>query len=148
MSQQEESYERTLTVNKGINKVNGNDTFLDRKLKQLQIINNEMAHMVLSLTMRLVWKKFIVYKTNQGRDNLLSYISLNDAFKMITTAIVNLRDVLNESLEIQYPSSVSTKLINNALSFRDLQIKQTLNSTAKKMNKEPKEKKEKKKEKI
>ena len=46
---------------------------------------------------------------------------------------------MNESLEIQYPTSVSTKIINNALDFRDLQIKQTLNSDAKKMNKKPKE---------
>lgn len=134
MVQQEESYERTITVNKSVNKPQV-DSFLDEKLKELKKMNDEIAHMVLTLVMRLVWKKFTTYKT---AGDLMSHIWLNDAFKMITNSIVNLRDVLNESLEIKYPSSVSTKLINNALQFRDLQIKQTLDSDINKMKKKPK----------
>jgi long-subunit fatty acid transport protein len=94
--------------------------------------------MVLSLTMRLVYKSFVKYDSNK---NYLSHISLNDAFNTITGAIVNLRDVLDESLEIKYPSSVSTKIINNALDFRNLKIEQTLNSDAKKMATTTKKKK-------
>lgn len=138
MWKQEYGYEMTETVTKANNeKIGAGKTdYITTKKEELKIYNNELAHNVLTLLHRAMWRQW-----ETPKDKCKCYlwtVDINEAFEIITGAISGLRSALNDILEMKYPSAVSTKMITDSLAMRKLQIQQKSGTELEKLNKKVK----------
>ena len=140
MSKQEYAYEMTETVTKSNNDKTDKKKvdYITTKKNELISYNNELAHTVLTLLHRTMWRE---WKTPDDKgaaqegECYLSTVDINEAFQMITSAVSGLRDALNDILEMKYPSAISTKMVSDSIAMRKLQIKQTTGTELEKLNK-------------